>query len=250
VINKSEALDISSPLAESMDQSIGEVTTVMGAMITELMRRSLRGGVLKIGAELQSLVVDKVDTVVAQRAPEVEKAAIAVAEQTAQVAAIKVAAEEVYALDVKTGETARRLESQIEEVDRRASETTRQTAEQLSGKIVETEKRVCEMTQAEMEQRLNKVLDKSRETATALKSRLSAVEEVSEKLGRHLTDHGSEQRAAFARLQQFLDQIKDEVSALRKGNDELAARVTVLETPKGFFSRIFGRRKEKGESGS
>jgi hypothetical protein len=272
VNNKQEALDISGPLAESMDRSIGEVTTVMGAMITELMRRSLRGGVVKIGEELQSLVVDKVDTAVAERVPEVEKAAVAAAEQTAQIAAAKVAAEEVYALDVKTGETTKRLATQIEEVDRkahgaveekaqvlagridevdrRAVETTRQTAEHLSGQIVETEKRVCEMTQAEMDQRLNKVLEKSRETATTLKARLTAVEEVSEGLGRQIRDERAaretEQRAGLARVQQLLD----EVSTLRKANAALVTRVTSLEQPKGFFRRLFGKRKDKGQAES
>jgi hypothetical protein len=289
-VNKQQgALDITGPLAESMDQSIGEVTTVMGAMITELMRRSLRGGVVKIGEELQSLVVDKVDTAVAERVPEVERAAVAVAEQTAQIAAAKVAAEEVYALDVKTVETTRKLATQIEEVerkavgaveekaqsltgrideverkahgiveekaqslagridevDRRAVETTRQTAEHLSGQIVETEKRVCEMTQAEMDQRLNKVLEKSRETATTLKARLTALEELSEGLGRKLQDERAareaEQRTGQAKVQQLLD----EIGALRKVNEGLAARLTELEKPKGFFARLFGKRKDK-----
>jgi hypothetical protein len=273
VSTKSDTLDISGPLTESMDQSIGEVTTVMGAMITELMRRSLRGGVAKIGEELQSVVLDKVDTAVAQRVPEVERAAAAVAEQTAQLAAAKVAAEEVYALDRKTGEAARQLASQIEdvgrkahgaveekaqaltgridEVDRRAGEATRQTAEHLSGRIVETEKRVTEMTQAEIDQRLLKVMEKSREAAAVLKTRIKSLEDLSEGLGQQL-------RQGLDRLGQSLShgvescqsRLKDEVSALRKVNEALEARVKVLEQPKGFFallSRWFGRRKGKGK---
>jgi uncharacterized phage infection (PIP) family protein YhgE len=295
VNTKSDTLDISGPLAESMDQSIGEVTTVMGAMITELMRRSLRGGVVKIGEELQSVVLDKVDTAVAQRVPEVERAASAAAEQTAQLTAAKVAAEEVYALDRKTGDAARQLASQIEEVgrkahgaveekaqaltgridevdrrahgaveekaqaltgridevDRRAVETTRQTAEQLSGRIVETEKRVTETTQAEIDQRLLKVMEKSREAAAVLKTRIKAVEDLSEGLGQQL-------RQGLDRLGQSLSQgvescqarLKDEVSALRKVNEALEARVKALEQPKGFFAfiaRLFGRRKGKGK---
>ena len=249
---KMDTLEISGPLAESMDQSIGEVTTVMGAMISELMRRSLRGGVIKIGEELQSLVVEKVDSAVAQRVPEVERAAVAVAEQTAQIAAAKVAAEEVYALDVKTGETARRLESQIEGVGREtrgAVEAARQAAEQLSGQIVEAEKRVCEVTQAEIDQRLAGVVEKSREAATALKARLKALEDLAEGLTQQLRD----ERAAHERLKHGIEQghvkVKDEVSALRKVNEELAARVAALEEkPKGFFSRWFGKRKGKGEA--
>jgi hypothetical protein len=305
-----------------MDQSIGEVTTVMGAMITELMRRSLRGGVLKIGEELQTLVVDKVDSAVAERVPEMERAAMAAAEQTAQIAAAKVAAEEVHALDVKTGETTRRLESQIEgvgkeargiveekaqaltgklgqletriegvgqetrgvveekaqaltgkidEVDRKAAEATRQAAEaahkaaeQLSGQIVETEKRVCELTQTEIDQRLASVVEKSREAATMLKTRLKAVEDLSETLGQQIRDERAsregELRTGFAKLQQHFEQLsqtmsqgtaqtearfQEELAGLRKTNEALAARVAELEKPKGFFSRWFGKKKEK-----
>jgi uncharacterized phage infection (PIP) family protein YhgE len=248
-VNKNvDALEISGPLAESMDQSIGEATSVMGAMITELMRRSLRGGVLKIGEGLQSYVVDEVGTALAERVPEMERATIALAEQTAQIAAAKVAAEEVHALGEKTGEVTRQLASQIEEVDRRAVETTRQTAEQLSGKIVEAEKRVGEMTQAEIEQRLAKVLEKSREGTAILKARLKAVEDHSEGLGQKM-QQGHEQLAkAHAQgIETCQARLKDEVSALRKANEELAARITALEQPKGFFSRLFGKRKNKGE---
>jgi hypothetical protein len=301
---RTNTLEICGPLADSMDQSIGEVTTVMGAMITELMRRSLRGGVLKIGEELQTLVVDKVDSAVAERVPEMERAAMAAAEQTAQIAAAKVAAEEVHALDVKTGETTRRLESRIEgvgqeargvveekaqaltgrieeraqaltgkidEVDRRASEATRQAAEaahkaaeHLSGQIVETEKRVCELTQTEIDQRLASVVEKSREAATMLKTRLKAVEDLSETLGLQIRDERAsregELRTGFAKLQQHFEQLshtmsqgaaqtearfKEELAGLRKINEALTARVAELEKPKGFFSRWFGKKKEK-----
>lgn len=284
---RADALDISGPLAESMDQSIGEVTTVMGAMITELMRRSLRGGVVKIGEELQSLVVDKVDSAVAERVPEVERAAIAAAETTAQIAAAKVAAEEVHALDAKTAETTRRLESQIEGVGREARDVVEERAKQLTGRIAETEKnvaeakgaveeraqelvgriteaekRVCETTQSEFEQRLAGVVEKSREAAAAVKNRLKSVEDTAEALAQQLRDEKaareSELRTGFARLQQALDRLtqsvealqakaSDESAALRRANEDLAARVAVLEKPKGFFSRWFGKKKDKGE---
>jgi hypothetical protein len=263
---KSDTLEICGPLAESMDQSIGEVTTVMGAMITELMRRSLRGGVLRIGEELQSLVVDKVDTTIAERVPEVERTAMAAAEQTAQIAAAKVAAEEVHALDEKHAETARRLESQIEEVGRESKGAVEERAQELVGRIAEAEKRVCEVTQTEFEQRLAGVIEKSRETAVAVKARLKALEEASEALNHQFRDERAARendlQVGFARMQQALerltksvelsdtklsDQLRDEVAAQRKTNEDLAARVAALEKPKGFFSRWFGKRKDKGE---
>lgn len=290
VVHKNNGLEISVSLAENMDQSIGEATTLMGAVISELVRRSLRNGVLKIGEELQTFVTGEVETTLTNRMPEMERAAIEAAEQTAQLAAAKVAAEEVHALDVKTGEVTRQLATQIDqvgrearnvveekaqllagqiqEVDRRAGETVRQTAEELSGKIEETEKRVCATTQADIEQRLARMLEKSREATTLVKARLKAVEELSERLSQEMsqeqTSRKSEMQAGFTRLQQGLDQLREtlsqglqqcqtrlreEVAELRKANTELAARVTALEQPKGFFARFFRKRKEKGEAG-
>ena len=48
----SSADRLSAPLMERMDPAIGEASSVMGAMLTEMIRRSLRGGVLHIGEEL------------------------------------------------------------------------------------------------------------------------------------------------------------------------------------------------------
>lgn len=326
---KKESLDISLCLAESMDQPIGEATTVMGAMITELMRRSLRGGILKIGEELSTFVTDQVDHTLTERVPEVERAAAAVAEETAQRAATRVATEEVQALEARTGETTKRLADQIvvvqketerkteeaerktretvestrselngrleerakglvtqilqveqktqvvveeqtqtltrqiAEVDRRAGETTRQTAEQLSGQIAETERRVCETTQAEISQRLHDVLEKAREGSTILKARLKSLEDLTEGLGQQVREEQTARRGEiqthFSKLNAEIDKLgqklshgielcqarlKDEVRDLRRAHDELGARVAALEQPKGFFSRLFGKKKD------
>ena len=60
------------PLVEQMDLAIGEATTVMGAMMTELLRRSLRGGVMKIGEELDGFVADKVEATLTEKQPVIE----------------------------------------------------------------------------------------------------------------------------------------------------------------------------------
>src|SRR4051812_45118440 len=95
------------PLVERMDPAIGEATTVMGAMMTELLRRTLRGGVLQIGEQLEGYVAEKVDTTIAERTPAIEQAAAEVAEHTARSAATEVAKEEVQVLEVRTRETSR-----------------------------------------------------------------------------------------------------------------------------------------------
>ena len=56
------------PLLERMDPAIGETTSVLGAIMTEFLRRTLRGGVLQIGKELHTFVDEKVDAAIVDRA--------------------------------------------------------------------------------------------------------------------------------------------------------------------------------------
>jgi len=67
-LNREENKPIDS-LTERLDPSIGEASTVMGAMITELLRRTLRGGVSRIGEGLDAYVNEKVDSTLAERTP-------------------------------------------------------------------------------------------------------------------------------------------------------------------------------------
>src|SRR4051794_11935249 len=62
-------------LVDQMDQSIGEATTVMGAMVQEIIRRSLRGGVLQIGRELHDYVSEQVEQQIVAQTPAIERTA-------------------------------------------------------------------------------------------------------------------------------------------------------------------------------
>ncbi len=90
------------PLVERLDPSIGELSTMMGAMMTELLRRTLRGSVRQIDEELQGEVAQKVDATIADRLPGIEQSAAAAADKSAREAATEVAFEEVHALEQRT----------------------------------------------------------------------------------------------------------------------------------------------------
>jgi hypothetical protein len=239
-------LDIARPLAGSMDQAIGEATTVMGAMVTELMRRSLRGGVLKVGEQLETYVGECVDQTIAERRPVIEQTASAVAEQTAHVTAAKVVGEEVYALEQRTTEAGRALAGQIEEAERRTHEAaeekarrlsaeieekrqqlatridegdqhaiqvTHEKARELTGQIEATAKRVGEAAQAEISQRVQEMMDRAKEGTVRLKARIQAVVDLATELGQRLDG---------------------ELRELRLTNDKLSARLAELERPRGL----------------
>jgi hypothetical protein len=227
-----QRLDIARPVAESMDHAIGEATTVMGALVTELMRRSLRGGVLKIGEQLQGYVGEHVDRTIAERRPAIEQAAADVAEETAHITASKVAAEEVHSLEARTTEAARELAQRMEQGDQQAVEVTHATARELTGKIQEAEQRVSQATQAEIGQRVRELTDKATEGAKILRARLKAIVRAAAETEKQLG-------ALRAELTGHVDE-------LRRENEALHGRVADLEKPRGLgrlWAWLFRRKK-------
>src|SRR5262245_60840279 len=97
---------------------------MIGAMLTEFMRRTLRNGVIKIDEEMHDYVAEKVDATIADRTPYLEKAAADVAEITARAAAGDLVTAEIQGLERKTNEKTRQLAEQISDTEKRAVQTT------------------------------------------------------------------------------------------------------------------------------
>lgn len=187
----------SAPLVERVDTSIGEASTMIGAMLTEFMRRTLRNGVIKIDEEMHDYVAEKVDATIADRAPLMEKAAAEVAETTARAAAVELVVEEVKGLEHRTDEKARLLAEQLQEAERRAAQSTTETAQQLHGRIEETEKRVQSHTE---------------ETAQKLSGQIEVAE-----------------RQATEKAQELTQQVQDLWTRSRKGVAHFKGRLKILE---------------------
>jgi hypothetical protein len=257
-------LDVAAPLAGSLDQAIGEATTVLGAMVTELMRRSLRGGVLKIGEQLGTYVGECVDQTLVERRPVIEQTASAVAEETAYTTAAKVVGEEVYALEQRTTEADRALAGQIEEAERRTHEAgeekarrlsaeieekrqqlatridegdqhaiqvTHEKARELTGQIEATARRVSEAAQAEIGLRVKELMDRAEKGSVRIKASIQAVADLATELGRRLDAERLARETEHAAVQDLQRNLTDE---LRRTNDELRARVAELERPRGL----------------
>jgi hypothetical protein len=229
-------------LVERLDPSIGELSSVMGAMMTELLRRTLRGSVRQIDDELQGQVAEKVDAAVSHRLPEIEHSAAEAAEKAAREAATEVAVEEVHALeqrtrevhrelasqiDTKTADTTRELNGKIELVERKADltltskahelttridETARQvtakteeTAQGLVRQITEAERRANEAAQAEVARQVEDLLQRSRKTTAEMKDKLHALETTTTNLGKQLIDEASDRKAEQIALRTEVD---------------------------------------------
>lgn len=260
------------PLADRIDDSIGEASTVMGAMLTELIRRTLRGGVIKIDQELNAYVGDKVDATIADRTPALERKAVEVAEVTAKMAAAAVAGEEVQVLERKTEEAARalagridetrqwaeqttaqaaqQLTGRIEQVDQRATQTTAETAERLAGQIAEAEHRAGQTTQ-EINQQLQELWARSKKGSATFKARLRTLEAGAADLASRLGQEQAGRQSSDEQLRQELAGLRAEVQELRQRNAALTGRVTELERPRGLralWAWLFRRKKKEGDS--
>lgn len=278
-------LDLDNPkasqsLVERMDAAIGEATTVMGAVLTELLRRSLRGGVLQIGEELHTYVAERVDASLAERQPALEQAATEVAELAARTAATEVVHEEVKAVDQRVHQVSQDLLGRIDQTGKQAQEAV----QQLLGQIAEAERRVSAATREEISQQVQTLLQRSREGAAAVRASLKALETaVADLAGQLQSEQGQRQHAlaalraeverhgkefheqltaAAAAQQTALNSLRQEMLRLgealagkhrddwarcMQANRELTARVAELEKPRGLhglFGKLFGKSSE------
>jgi DNA anti-recombination protein RmuC len=224
-------------LLDHLDPAIGEATSLVGATLTELLRRTLRGSVVRIGDEMHGYVADKVDTVIAERTPGLEQLAAEVAEHAARTAATEVATEEVHALEQRTRAGDLELDGKIGQTARAAEQQTRESAASLTAQIKESEQRTAEAAatltaqireseqrgRAALREQVETLVDRSHERSERLKARLVEQDNLIADLGRQLADLGRQ-----------LEGLTD--------------RVAELEKPRGLralWLRLFGRRKTK-----
>jgi hypothetical protein len=243
-------------LVERLDPAIGEVTSVAGAVLSELLRRTLRGGVLRIGDEMHGYVTEKLDTAIAERTPGLERIAAEVAEHAARTAATEVATEEVHALEQRTRESDQELAGKISETASAAEQRTRESVAHLSSQIQESEQRGQtaiqeseqrgkaaiedseQRGQAALNDQVQTLIERSRERSERLKARFAELENLITGASKDLVRMLKESHA----------ELNEVLHKVGKEHKSLAARVAELEKPRGLralWLRLFGRRKAK-----
>lgn len=251
-----ESGKLAMPLLERMDPAIGETTSVLGAIMTEFLRRTLRGGVLQIGKELHTFVDEKVDAAIVDHTPALERAATEVAEHAARTAATEVAHEEVRALESRTRDahqeltnqihsathqTVNSLTSQIDEAKKHSQNAVLETAQNLVVQIKEAARRVGDTAHAEVSQKVEELHERSRQSYAQVHERLDAQDKAGQTILKQLQE---EQRNRKAENQALKVEIQKLMSLLRTANDRLAE----LEKPRGlraWLGRLFGKGKKK-----
>jgi hypothetical protein len=259
---ETEAARPPSLLVDRLDSSIGEMSTVMGGMMSELLRRALRGSIRAIDEQLQGQAAHKVDLCVAERLPGIEQAAAEAADKVSRQAATEVAVEEVRVLEQRTreqtAESARTLTGKIELTEQKVELAIASKAHELHHRIDETARSAFTKTEEkagelsrhieDVERRANEaatrqvdaLLQRAKKSAAEIKDRLKALEETAAALHRQLEAHDQARRTTE-------EQLRDALRATRQENDLLAARVAELEKPRGLralWAWLFGRRNK------
>ncbi len=126
-------------LVAEVDPMIGEASAAIGAITTEIIRRTLRGSVLKVGREISDFVGDSVRQHIVDQQPMIEK--------TAAIIATEVSRGEVEAVRLAAKEQHKHLAERIDDALRRSEEQSQTIARELAGRIEETSRLANEQTQ-------------------------------------------------------------------------------------------------------
>lgn len=124
--NETSEFNDSQPLVERMDSAIGDASTSIGMIMSELVRRSLRGGVGEIGLSIHGYARDQVDDAVGEAMPRIESAVEKIAETTSTRitdVAVNRIGEELKIVESRTSEQAQVIAARIKADSEAAFET-------------------------------------------------------------------------------------------------------------------------------
>lgn len=209
-------------LVERLDPALADATTGMGTLLSELIRRTLRGGVQRIDEELQSQVDEKVDATVAEKIPLIESAA----GQAAEAKARQLVGQECQAIQQEVKKTAGRLDGQLAQTrielasteDKLAETRTQlaaaqhrltETQKDLGQQIAATSHRVEKTARDLIREQVENLTQRSKTTLQSLNGRIDAL--------------GGRSEALELRIEQLEGHLT-----------RMAARLIELEKPRGL----------------
>jgi hypothetical protein len=235
----------SSNLVERMDTAIGETSSLVGAVLTEVVRRALRGGVGQIGEQLNEHAADAVTTAVAERIPSLERSVVQLAGVTSRSAALEAVEGRVAEAEARTDDARRLLGERIAEAERTAEARAEEARRTLTERITEAERAARAKTE-ETSQVLTGRIDATREQVETVGQELHGRLQQAEKKAWEQTESTalalrSEIEAAAQRVEQeartALNARVDELrERSRKGTAVLKARLLALEGKAGALA--------------
>jgi polyribonucleotide nucleotidyltransferase len=237
--------DSGTALVQQLDSAIGQTSSVMGALVHELIRRSLHDGVLQIGQGLQGFAAEKVDDAVAGWKPRLEEATARTARDEALETATEVARQHLDQLSARIDHTARAAEDtsahfarELNEKFEAAESSSATRDRELQEQIEVAEQRAREEVLAEVGGKIHQWRSRARRSTLAIKDRLASLEATCEDLDRLLKI-----------LEQRTSWLREEVAEARTSQEDLEEHVIKLETSgwRGLIRRLCFWKPRDGE---
>ena len=226
-----------SPLGDRLDEAIGETSSGIGALLSELLRRSLKTGVSDIGESLVEFAEEKVEAAVREQMPGITEAADAIAQSTSK----RVVREAVDELGERAAKQQQNLEAKIDVAESSAVDRSRHHVEEVLSELNESIDRARNLaveSNDSTQQKIEELRAKARQTWRKLKEEFSRVHEAHQKLrGEH--EGLSEKLARVCeRQRQQAEAAAERSSALLLQIQRLEERLAFLEQPRGIKGLI------------
>jgi len=230
-------------LGDRLDPIIGETSSGIGAMLSELIRRSLKSGVSDIGKSLAQFAEESVEDAVERQLPAIAESADCVAESTSK-RIVKAFADDY---DEKSKQQKQEMEAKIQAVESSAIDHSRNHVDQVVSEVRQTvnesQKNATEY-QAASDQKIEELQQKGRHSWKKVKEQLEALQIVDRQFHKQLDhfgqasqqlhDENASLREQLSQVQKRLEEQLDENSRFRTQHEALEDRLTKLEQPKGL----------------
>ena len=260
ILQRSETSEFndSQPLVERMDSAIGEASTSIGMIMSELVRRSLRGGVGEIGSSIHSFARDQVDEAVGEAMPRIESVVEKIAESTSTRitnVAVNRIGEELKIVESRTTEQTHVIAARIKADSEAAFETvhrvigesrenTEKTAQELrdlqlrakdSWKKVQLELTNGNEGRGRLERQLKETAERLTQSQQQLSDTISRLEDARKEQAETRQQLEStagqlaETRKTLVRSQQELGQTRQDLAAATQGLSETQGNLMELK---------------------
>jgi len=230
-------------LGDRLDSAIGETSSGMGAMLSELIRRSLKSGVSDIGKSLGLFAEEQVEQAVARQMPAIAEAADEVAESTAKRIVNSVAKD----LNDKSEKQQEEIAVRLQTVESSAIDRSRMHVDQVISQVRQSISKTQEMAsqqQESSEQRLEEIQLRGRRTWNKIKEEL----ELLNNSQRNLQEKNTALQTELANVRQQAQSQLEENIQLKSQQATIEERLAKLEAPKGLrglFAKMGGGSKKK-----
>ena len=210
-----------STLPDRMDNAIGEASSGIGHMVSELVRRSLRGSVADIDGILKGFAEEQVDVAVERQMPALTESAQTIAESTSKRITDEAIGTTVEKLSTDIRSAEERAVNKSEEIGKRLEEDINSSRQQFD----ETAKDLNALRQGAKEtwKQLLEQFDAVNRENTAMKSRIQELE---------------------SSLREVRSQASAQASELATQHQSFADRLAELERPRGMKA-LWNRFKRK-----